>query len=238
MVRAIVGRLARRLSPPAIGLLLSAAAALAGSPATTPNEPSAATAPVAEEPPATPVTVDGFRSARWGMNPAEVKAAIERDFGIPPAKVSTTENAAERTTVLTITVANLIDGAGTARLSYILGYKAKTLIQVTILWGTPVDPQVSPEAIITAANQLRQLFVDSGYQPKTIIVNSRQSDGSILVFEGQDAKAHTTVLRLASTPSPANGPHGKARIASIALSLSYVLDSRDPDIFRLKKGQF
>jgi hypothetical protein len=219
-------------------LLLGAAAALAASSAATRTQPSGASGAAPETGPAVAVTVEGFRSARWGMNDAEVKAAIRQDFGITPARVSTTENAAERTTVLSVAIGNLLDGAGTARLSYILGYKSKKLIQVTILWGTAIDPQVPPESIVAAANQLRQLFFDSGYQPKSIIANSRLADGSILVFEGQDADGHTTVLLLADRPSPAKAPQSKGGVASIALSLSYILDRRNPDIFRLKKGEF
>jgi hypothetical protein len=172
------------------------------------------------------------------MNEAEIKAAIEKDFGIPPGRVSASENPTERTTVLSTTAANLLDGAGTARLSYVLGYKTRKLIQVSILWGTAADPKVPPENIVTAANQLRELFLRSGYQPKTVIINSRLTDGSILVFEGQDAAGRTTVLRIASTPSSAKEPAGKNGIAEIALTLSYVLDSRDPDVFQLRKGQF
>jgi hypothetical protein len=217
----------------AAGLLL--VAAIAG---TAPSQPTP-TPPEAGSVPATgPVTVQGFRSARWGMNEAEVKTAIEHDFGIPPTKVTTAENAAERATVLSATVDNLLEGAGSARLSYVLGYKSKKLIQVSILWGTPIDPRVPPENIVTAANQLRELFLRSGYEPKTIIANSRLTDGSFLVFEGEDAQQHTTVLRLASTPRPPKGPQHEAGIASTTLSLSYALDSRNPDIFRLKKGQF
>lgn len=228
-------RSASRAAAIAIGCILGAALAAAA-----PSHPApAAPSDTAGSAPATgTVTVDGFRSAHWGMTEAEVRAAIERDFGVPPAKLTTTENAAERTTVLTTSVGNLIDGAGMARISYIFGYATKKLIQVTILWGTAIDPHVPPENIVTAANQLRQLLLDSGYEPKTIIANARLADGSFLVFEGQDARQHTTLLRLASTPSPTKGPQDKARIASIALSLSYALDSRSPDIFRLKKGQF
>jgi hypothetical protein len=216
-------------------LRLGAAAALAAVAAPARTEPPSAAGAVPETAPA---AVEGFRSARWGMNEAEVKAAIATDFGIPPGRVSSAENATERTTVLSTTVANLLDSAGTARLSYILGYKSRKLIQVTILWGTAVDPQVPPEHIVTAANQLRELFLRSGYQPKTIIANSRLADGSILVFEGQDAAGRTTMLRLADTPSPAKAPGGKSGIAEIALSLSYVLDRRDPDVFHLRRGQF
>ena len=107
-----------------------------------------------------------------------------------------------------------------------------------MLWGTPIDSRVPAQNIVTAANQLRQLFLDSGYEVKTIIVNSRLADGSILVFEGQDAAKHMTLLRLASTPSAATGPQQKSAVASIALSLSHLLDGQNPDIFRLKKGQF
>ena len=172
------------------------------------------------------------------MDAAQVKAAIQKDFGISPEKVKTEENAAERTTILTATVSDLLEGAGPARVSYVLGFKTKKLIQVTILWGTPVDPQSHPDKIVTAANQLRQLFLDSGYQPGSVVTNAQMADGTILVFQGQDADKHTTVLRLANAPPPAKGSKTEGPGGSVALSLSYTLDSRSPDIFRLKKGQF
>jgi hypothetical protein len=170
------------------------------------------------------------------MDSAQVKAAIQRDFGIPAEKVRNEENPAERTTLLVVTVPDLIEGAGPARISYILGFKTKKLIQVSILWGTPVDPHAQPEKIITAANQLRQLFVDSGYQPETMIANARLADGTTLVFQGQDAEKRGTVLRRAITPAPPKGSKDKEGGASIFLSLSYTLDSRNPDIFRLRRG--
>jgi len=46
------------------------------------------------------------------------------------------------------------------------------------------------------------------------------------------------VLRLANAPAPAKGSKTEGPGGSVALSLSYTLDSRSPDIFRLKKGQF
>ena len=223
-------------------LLLNPATALsqAAPPASDQHQPPEATAKPPESEAVEHVKIEGFRSARWGMDAAQVKAAIQKDFGVPTEKMKTEENAAERTTVLTITVSDLLEGAGPARISYILGYKTKKLIQVTVLWGTPVDPQAQPEKIVTAANQLRQLFLDSGYQPETVVANARMADGTILVFQGQDTDKHTTVLRLANAPAPAPAKGSKAEAAggSVALSLSYILDSRSPDIFRLKKGQF
>jgi hypothetical protein len=221
-------------------LLTSTAAAPQPAPAAPePRQPPEATAPPPEAKPAERVKIEGFRSARWGMDAAQVKAAIHKDFGIPAEKVKTEENAAERTMVLSLTVNDLLEGAGPTRVSYIFGFKTKKLIQVNILWGTPVDPQAQPEKIVAAGNQLRQLFLDSGYEPETVVTNARMADGTILVYQGQDADKHTTVLRLASGSAPVPGKGSKeARAETVALSLSYILDSRSPDIFRLKKGQF
>jgi hypothetical protein len=167
-------------------LLMPAIAAPQPAPANSDQrQPPGVAAPAPEKEPGEHVKVEGFRSARWGMEAAQVKAAIHKDFGIPAEKVKTEENAAERTTVLSVTVNDLLEGAGPARVSYILGFKTKKLIQINILWGTPVDPQAEPEKVVAAGNQLRQLFLDSGYEPETVVTNSRMADGTILVFQGR-----------------------------------------------------
>lgn len=202
-----------------------------------PEPPSSAAAPAS---PAQPLHVEGFRSAQWGMTEPQVRAAIAKDFKLSPDKIKSEENLAERTHVLTVVVADLLEGAGSARVSYIFGYATKKLIQVNVLWGTAVDPQIAPDKIVAAADQLRQLLVDSGYEPQTIATNARMNDGEILVFKGEDADKHLTVLRLAAAAAPQPARRGAAEkpAAVTALSLSYILDPRNPDIYRLKKGQF
>jgi hypothetical protein len=218
----------------AIGLLLAPAAVAQNPPAAPTDQPASAqpAAPVAQ--------VDGFRSAKWGMTDAQVKDAIRKDFNIAPDKTKSDENLSERTTVLTITVPDLVESTGAARVSYIFGYTSKKLIQVNVLWGAAVDPQASPDKIVAAANELRQLFVDSGYQPDTVVTNAKLPDGSVIVFKGQDADKHTTILRLAAgtvTPTAAKGEQAKP-VETAALSLSYILDASNPDIYRIKKGLF
>ncbi|HTW52996.1 MAG TPA: hypothetical protein VME45_13985, partial [Stellaceae bacterium] len=200
-----------------------ATAAVAQAPATNP-QPS--------EAPSTTAHVDGFRNARWGMTEAEVKSAIFAQFKIPIDKLKAEVNPTEKTTVLPISVPDLIEGAGTARISYILGYQTKRLIEVNIVWGTAVDPQAKPEMVVAAAHQLRDLFLASGYDPSTVATNARGSDGSIVVFTGQDTDKHTTVLRLLQRA----GNEKEKQPPATALFLSYVMDSRHPDIFRLKSG--
>jgi hypothetical protein len=217
--------------------LTAAAQAPAASPAIA-NQPSDSAA----KPPGTGgdiVHVDGFRGAKWGMTEPEVKAAVFNEFKIPVDKLKADENAAERTGVLTIQVPDLIEGAGIARVSYIFGYTTKKLIQVNVAWGSGVDPQAKPEMVVAAASQLRELFVSRGYDPSTIVTNARANDGEIVVFEGQDADKHTTLLRLVQTQPLADKDVRKEKQPAVTtLFLSYILDSRNPDIFRLKKGQF
>lgn len=183
--------------------------------------------------------VEGFRNAKWGMTEAEVKAAITAEFKIAADKLKTEPNPNERTAVLTVQVPDLIEGAGVARISYIFGYTTKKLIQVNLVWGTPVDPHTKAEGVVAAANQLRDLFLNAGYEPSTIIANARANDGEVIVFQGQDADKHTTLLRLVSAQPPPEKDAKKEKPQAVtALFLSYILDTKTPDIFRLKKGQF
>lgn len=221
-------------------LLLPAAAPAAEHEPPAPSAAPSAAASSAASPaaPAERVHVEGFRSAHWGMSEAEVRAAIARDFRIPPDHIKSEENLAERTHVLSIVVPDLLEGAGAARVSYIFGYATKKLIQVNILWGSAIDPQIAPERVVAAADQLRQLLLDSGYEPESVVSNARLGDGEVLVFKGEDAEKHTTVLRLAAAAHPAGRLHVKREKTATALALSYILDARNPDIYRLKKGQF
>jgi hypothetical protein len=198
-----------------------------------PQPPAAAAAPAVQ-----PLHVEGFRSAHWGMTEAQVKTAIEKDFKIAPDKIKSEENLAERTGVVTVLVPDLLEGAGVARVSYIFGYATKKLIEVNVLWGTAIDPQIAPEKIVAAADQLRQLLVDSGYEAGSIATNARMKDGEVLVFKGQDADKHTTILRLAAAREPPRRGAAKKPATATALALSYILDAQNPDIYRLKKGQF
>lgn len=214
-------------------LLIGGAAAIGVAAQTQP-----AASPVTQTAP--PIQLQGFRDAHWGMDANEVKAVIRKDFNITADKIQTEENASERTSVLSVTVPNLIEGAGEARVSYIFGFSTKKLIQVNVIWGTPVDPKVKPDEIVAAANQLRDLFVTSGYDASSIHTNAPAKDGTIVVFEGADAQKHATLLTLVNGTVPGAVKNGKREPATqtILLRLSYILDPENPDIFRLKKGQF
>lgn len=196
------------------------------------GQPPAAAKPVQQ------AQVDGFRSARWGMAEAEVRAAITKDFDIASDKVQVQRNLGERTAILAITVNNLIEGAGPSEIRYIFGYRTKRLIQVNIEWGAPADPHADADGVIAAATELRDYLLGAGYEPQTITTNLRLSDGTVILFRGQDAQKHTTLLRLLSRPATPGRKGEAGKEPQAALFLSYIHDASNPDIFRLKKGQF
>jgi hypothetical protein len=202
-----------------------------------PAPPAASATPV----PATPAEeakVDGFRSAAFGMTEAQVRQAIHKDFPAVGEKVGVETSPAEKTTVLTLTVSDLIPGTGRAKLSYILGYTSKKLIQVNVNWNAEAKSSASAEGLVGAANLLRNYFMAGGYQPETIIANRQMSNGYV-VFRGLDARSHMVLLVLSGTTATPEAEKEKEKEkAPIALQLSYVLDPEHPDVYQVPKGQF
>src|SRR5712671_539402 len=106
-------------------------------------------------PPASPpVTIDGFRQARFGMSEEQVRQAIRKDFPAAAAKLTSAVHPSEKTTILSLTATDLLPHTGKARISYILGYHSKKLIQVNILWSSDGTAD-GDEAVVGTANALR-----------------------------------------------------------------------------------
>jgi hypothetical protein len=175
--------------------------------------------------------VEGFRSARFGMTEQQVRDAIRKDFGLSGDAVTVEEQPIEKTTVLGVTVPDLLPDAGPARISYILGYKSKKLIQVNLLWGTPLGA-VTAEEMRAAAAALGRYFAGLNFAPEAVIANARLADGSWLVFQGADAQKRAAVLRFAATEAE------EGKTPSVVMTLFYIQDTEKPDVFRIGRGQF
>jgi hypothetical protein len=172
-----------------------------------------------------PYRLEGFRSAKFGMTEAELRRAIRKDFKVGAKQIRRGENPAQRTTVLSVAAKELLPGTGEARLTYILGYRSKRLIEVSVYWTTVDNPRAKATEIVAAANALRSHFLGLGYDPASIATNVRQPDGSVLVFRGADAGRRATFLVLATGG-------GDAATREVVLRLSYVQDPQHPDIDR------
>lgn len=205
----------------------SAGSAGAAQPATGSSPPAPASST-----PAPALDLTGFRSAQFGMSETEVRAAIAKDFGAMVA-IKTSQNGAEHTQVLTITAPDVLPEGGTAEVSYVLGYKTKKLIQVGVLWSKATDDKITPEKLVSNADTLRAYFQTAGYKPDTIAENTPMANG-VLMFRGADAAGHTTVLLLQGTV----GDKPPRSFSPAAVSLFYLADVKNPDVYRVQPGKF
>ena len=178
--------------------------------------------------------IDGFRSAKFGMNEADVRVAIAKDFGAKPDAVRAQDNASELTHSLLYSAPELLPNGGTAELSYVFGYKSKSLIQVGAVWSKATDTAITPEKLFSNANILRAHFLSEGFKPDSIAVNM-PVNGGIVMFRGSDAKDRSVILLLQGTFET---KENSRVLTPTSLLLFYVADAKSPDIFKLPPGQF
>jgi len=224
----------------ACALVLALGCGLATGPAAAAENPAAkgdaASPPVAAGPPA---TIEGFRSARFGLTEDQVRQAVRKDFPAAAAKLKGAVNPSEKTTVLSLTADDLLPGTGKAQISYILGYKSKKLIQVNLVW-TSAGSEDSDQAIVGTANALRQYFAAENYKRDSIVANRQVAEHTIIVFRAMDERGRTVLIVLsgagAALRNAAKAP--KPKPPPLTLQLSYIADIAHPDMFRIPKGQF
>jgi hypothetical protein len=178
--------------------------------------------------------VNGFRSAQFGMNERDVIKAIRNDFGKSKNQISRQVHPNEKTITLEITVSKLLPESGEAKVFYIMGYKSKRLIHINVIWGRPVVKKPNAEAVVATANQLRNHFVQKKYQKEGFALNAQLGEGVILVFQGKDRKGRAARLLLSNPKAEDDKKTGE----NIALTLSYIEKPEDPDVFRIKEGDF
>jgi hypothetical protein len=184
--------------------------------------------------------VEGFRSARFDMTEDQVRLAILADFKVPAAQIVKQTNKVDRTTILSIKVPELLPESGTAQVNYKLGFKNKKLIQVDVIWGPAIDPKVTPAALTAIMINMRQYLQERGFQKEKVVVNATTPQPNILMmFRGEDDKGRVVALlgQFKYDPKAEAGKQLKGDEPQ-AVILSYVLDAKSPDIFRIEKGKF
>ena len=193
-----------------------------------------------------PAQVDGFRSATFGMNEGAVRAAIATDFNIKPAALASSikivENKVERTRILVVRVPDLFQGAGMTEIGYVFGYQSKALIQVNLLWGTPLSPKVTADDLAIVTANLMRYFASEGFESDHVRSNVRIAKGAVLVFQGSDAKGRMVQLVRRVEPLPAakdaSGKDTAEPAKRMTLRLAYIANPQAPDTFKIAKGAF
>jgi len=184
--------------------------------------------------------VAGFRSAQFDMTEDEVKKAIAADFKIQPQNVLKQMNKVDRTTILSVRVADLLPDSGTAQVNYKLGFKNKKLIQVDVIWGPAIDPKVTPAALTANLINLRQYLQERGFAKEKTVLNATTPQPNILLmFRAEDEKGRVVALlgQFKFDPKAEKDKQLKTD-EPLAVILSYVLDPKAPDIFKIEKGKF
>ena len=176
--------------------------------------------------------IDGFRSAKFGMDEKQVTRAIAKDFKIRKSKVRREVHPTAKTTTLTLSVQNLIELGGPAKIVYILGYKSKRLIHINITWGINESKGVLSKDIVNAANLLQTHFIKKRYQ-EGVIVNGQLNDTVQIIFRGRDKNGRMILLRLISGKVK-KGQDKKESTKALTLILSYIQDPYKPDVFKAK----
>ena len=183
--------------------------------------------------------IAGFRSALFGMSESQVLWAIESDFGIEASEVKRTLHPLQKTRVLTITVNEIVAGTGATRIAYVFGFKSRTMIQVNLLWGEPVEPNPNVAKLVKAARlmtfrlALQRLRQDDG------VANSVLPDGSVLVFRSANNRGGLVQVRLKGRRQERAGGGGEAGGKRDSwLKVSFAENTVSPDIFRIEPGQF
>ncbi|HZP74738.1 MAG TPA: hypothetical protein VFB45_01215 [Pseudolabrys sp.] len=201
------------------------------------KEPAAAPAPAGAPSLAstTAAQVEGFRSARFGMNEADVKTAIMKDFNVKADAIHEQANPGERTKALLVRVPDLLPGGGTAEVSYVFGYQSKKLIQVSASWSKASDEKMTPEQLFSNSSILRAHFMGEGFKPDTVATNM-PVNGGVLMFRGSDAKDRSAILILQGTFT--EGENKQRILTPTGLLLFYVADAKTPDIYKLPPGSF
>lgn len=219
------GRVLSALMAAALSLGWMSAPALANTQAAV-VEPAAAVEPAA---------ISGFRSAKFGMDEDAVRAAIAKDFDKSADDISASVNTVERTKLLTISVPDLLEGGGTAQVSYIFGYKSKTLIQVGASWSKATDPDMDDATLVANGDVLSSHFAAENFPPESVKAGVVVANG-ILLFRGVDSDGHAAILLLQGTFE--DGENGRKALKPTGLALLYSVDPDEPDIFRIKDGNF
>lgn len=189
-----------------------------------------------------PYKLEGYRSATFGMVEAEVRKAIAKDFPQMVAKIKAEQHPTEQTQVLVVDVPNLVEDAGPAKISYVMGYKTKKLIQVNVVWGNAAVPEskATVDDLKKGAQNLVRYFGQFSFKEGSVEVNKTLQDGSLMVLKANDEKARTLSLRLGGVPKPlAKDAKADAKPeVSYFMRLSYVFDEANPDVYKIEKGAF
>lgn len=187
------------------------------------NMPSQASRPLHE--------VNGFRRVHFGMDEAQVRAAIARDFKDQAALVQQVDHPAKRVRMLVLPLPALEPGPGPAGVTYIFGATTNKLIQVNVLWTTSPRPDEAERTRLTSAGvQLSDYFRALKWRPNAATMGLPLGPNGLVLFSGIDPKNAMVEVSLSGIAirgkdGVAAPPAGPAK-----LRVAYLSTAGKPDV--------
>lgn len=194
-----------------------------------------------------PYSVQGYRTARFGMTPEEVKAVIARDF--PHAEVREDTDPVQRTPVLTVVVPALSpvtdhEPLGPVTLNYVFGYESGRLMAINVDWIAEGNASAEArEALVQAGKAYTASVVGYQWTPLHSARGHVVGANSVVLFAGRDPDNAGMEVRLDGVALDVLLPSGEtehraapAGAARLHIGLSQQPDR--PDIYRLPDKAF
>ncbi|OUM99492.1 MAG: hypothetical protein BAA04_10035 [Firmicutes bacterium ZCTH02-B6] len=183
--------------------------------------------------------ITGFRSARFGMTPDEVRAAIQHDFGVSEDAIVPMFNLEQGTLILGVAVPSLSPGPGPAQIYYIFGASTGRLMYINVVWATSEEPtDQERERVVIAGLQLANYFQRLRWKPEGAVANVSVRPGEVVAFAGVDPDNAGVQVIMLGVPMldeegnlvPLEGPS--------LLQVSYAARFGEPDVTVIEPGSF
>jgi hypothetical protein len=166
--------------------------------------------------------ITGFRSARFGMNEDQVRAAVARDFKDEAALLQTARHPDARYSLLVLPLPSLAPGPGPAGVTYIFAVREHKLVQVNVLWSTDKPADADRARMATAGAQLADYFRALHWRPDAATMGVPLGPNGLVLFSGIDA--HKAMVEVSLTGVSLRGKDGNATPADgpVKLRVAYL----------------
>ncbi len=152
--------------------------------------------------------ITGFRSARFGMDEDQVRAAVAHDFRDHAALLQPARHPDPRYTMLVLPLPSLEPGPGAAGVTYIFAAREHKLVQVNVLWSSTDKPGDAERArMSTAGVQLADYFRALGWRSNAATMGVPLGSNGLVLFSGIDA--HKAMVEVSLTGVALQGGDGK-----------------------------
>jgi hypothetical protein len=151
--------------------------------------------------------IDGYRSARFGMSEAEVRMAVDADFGAEAGGTLSPESVEEGFTALGS--APVETEIGRSRLLYVFD-PSRRLVAVNLVRTTGDRP--SPDernALISASANVASGLLAKRWRPFAMARGRPLPNNQVIVFAAADDVGNGVELRLIGVEYEATGPDGR-----------------------------